>query len=103
MFKTIKENISAEIVEKKSKFIANMFYIQSVEEAENILKQVKKKFYDAKHNCFAYSVSTTEGIIKKSSDDGAPAVPLGSPSSLDFFIIPSVVDTEYAKQLCFAS
>ena len=34
MFKSIKENVSGEIVEKKSKFIANVFYIETVEQAE---------------------------------------------------------------------
>ena len=37
MFKAIKENVSAEIVEKKSKFIANIFYVETREEAENII------------------------------------------------------------------
>ena len=38
MFKTISENTTAEIVEKKSKFIANVFYIETIEEAENKIK-----------------------------------------------------------------
>ena len=45
MFKTIKENTSSEIVEKKSKFIANLFYIESVEEAEQIIKQTDESLY----------------------------------------------------------
>ncbi len=56
MIKTIKENESAEIIEKKSKFIANVFYVESKDEAENIIKQINKKYHDAKHNCFAYIV-----------------------------------------------
>ena len=40
MFKAIKENVSAEIVEKKSKFIANIFYVETREEAENIIKDI---------------------------------------------------------------
>ena len=79
MFKTIKENVSAEIVEKKSKFIANIFYIESVEEAENIIKEMKKKFYDARHNCFAYSVYSEDGIQNRFSDDGEPSGTAGSP------------------------
>ena len=38
-FFTIKENVQAEIVEKKSKFIANLFYIENIEEAEKIVKE----------------------------------------------------------------
>lgn len=56
MIKTIKENESAEIIEKKSRFIANVFYVESKDEAENIIKQINKKYHDAKHNCFAYIV-----------------------------------------------
>lgn len=56
MIKTIKENESAEIIEKKSRFIANIFYIECKEEAEALIKQINKKYHDAKHNCFAYIV-----------------------------------------------
>lgn len=59
-FKTINKNVSAEIVEKKSKFIANVFYIESTQEAEKYLKTIKKKYHDAKHNCFAYIVTDLE-------------------------------------------
>ena len=79
MFKTIKENVSAEIVEKKSKFIANVFYIESTEEAENIIREMKKKYYDARHNCFAYSVYAEDGIQNRYSDDGEPSGTAGSP------------------------
>ena len=47
---TISENSTYEIVEKKSKFIANLIYVESKEEAENIIKEYKKKYYDARHN-----------------------------------------------------
>lgn len=53
-FKSIKENITGQIMEKKSKFIANVFYVETVEEAENIIKQTKKQYHDARHNCYAY-------------------------------------------------
>lgn len=79
MFKTIKENTTAEIVEKKSKFIANVFYIESVQEAEEIIKKVKKEHNEARHNCFAFSVFTKEGITNRFSDDGEPSGTAGSP------------------------
>ena len=79
MLKTIKENTSAEIVEKKSKFIANLFYVQSQEEAEEKIKEIKKKYHDARHNCYAYVVMTKDGIINKMSDDGEPSGTAGSP------------------------
>ena len=58
MFKTIRENVSGEIVEKKSKFIANIFYVESVEEAENKILEISKKYFDSKHNCYAFSIYT---------------------------------------------
>lgn len=59
-FKTIEKNERAEIVEKKSRFIANIFYIESAKQAEEYLKNVKKEYRDAKHNCFAYIVMDLE-------------------------------------------
>ena len=55
-FKVIEQNVTEQIVEKKSKFIANIFYIENIEQAENILKDLRKKYYDARHNCYAYRV-----------------------------------------------
>lgn len=79
-FKTILEKeLSAEIVEKKSRFIANLFYVDSVEEAEEKIKITKKRYYDAKHNCFAYIVNDDKVFIKKSSDDGEPSGTAGAP------------------------
>ena len=79
MFKTIKENAFAEIVEKKSKFIANVFYVESREEAENIIKEINKKYHDARHNCYAYRIIGEERIIEKASDDGEPSGTAGGP------------------------
>ena len=79
MYNTIKENASYEIVEKKSKFIGNVFYIETKEEAENIIKEQKKKYHDARHNCWAYRVMENGNIIEKSSDDGEPSGTAGAP------------------------
>lgn len=79
MFRTIKESVSAEIVEKKSKFIANIFYVESREEAESAIKEINKKYHDARHNCYAYRVIENESIIEKSSDDGEPSGTAGGP------------------------
>lgn len=78
-FITIKENVKTEIVVKKSKFICNLIKVEAQEEAENIIKQIKKKYYDARHNCIAYRVIEDERIIEKSSDDGEPSGTAGGP------------------------
>lgn len=79
-FKTILEkNTTTEIIEKKSRFIANLFYVETPQEAENKIKQIKKKYYDAKHNCFAYITLNGNEIQKKCSDDGEPSGTAGAP------------------------
>lgn len=78
-FKTIEKENSAEIVEKKSRFIANIYNVESKEEAEEKIKQIKKKYYDAKHHCFAFSIIEENGIAQKSSDDGEPSGTAGAP------------------------
>lgn len=77
--KVIEKNIETYIIEKKSKFIANIFYVETIEEAEEKLKNIKKKYYDAKHNCYAYRIIQNENIIERSSDDGEPSGTAGMP------------------------
>lgn len=79
MYQTISKNTTFEVVEKKSKFIANLIYVENKEEAENIIKTIKKKYYDAKHNCYAYRILEKNGMYEKSSDDGEPSGTAGSP------------------------
>ena len=78
-FVTILKDETAEIIEKKSKFIANICYVETVEEAEEKIKSIKKQYYDARHNCVAYRISEKEQIIEKSSDDGEPSGTAGGP------------------------
>ena len=78
-FITIKENVQVEITEKKSKFITNLFYVENCKAAEDIIKGIKKKYFDAKHNCVAYRVLENGQIIEKSSDDGEPSGTAGLP------------------------
>ena len=79
-FYTLDNNSAAEIVEKRSKFIANAYHINNKEEAENKINELKKKYYDAKHNCFAFSILDDNGsIVEKCSDDGEPSGTAGAP------------------------
>lgn len=79
-FYTLEENATAEIIEKRSRFIANAYHIESKEEAENKIDELKKKYYDAKHNCFAFSlIDENDNIIEKCSDDGEPSGTAGAP------------------------
>ena len=78
-FVTIKENTQAEITEKKSKFIANIIKVENKNEAEENILKLKKKYFDAKHNCIAYRIKEDQGVIEKASDDGEPQGTAGQP------------------------
>ena len=64
-FITISNNIENEITVKKSKFICNLIKIETQQEAEEQIKIIKKKYYDARHNCVAYRVQENDGIFEK--------------------------------------
>ena len=78
-FKTIEKEAEGVVIEKKSKFISNIFYIESEKEAEEILNKIRKKYHDARHHCYAYRIKTTNGIEQKQSDDGEPSGTAGAP------------------------
>lgn len=79
-FVTIQENTSEQIVEKKSKFIANILYVENKEEAEEAIKQINKKYVDARHNCYAYiTFDEQNNKIERCSDDGEPSGTAGIP------------------------
>lgn len=76
---TIKENTTEEITEKKSKFIANFIKVGTTKEAEEKIKEIKKKYHDARHNCIAYRVIEDGKLIERASDDGEPSGTAGGP------------------------
>ena len=76
ILKLIKEYYEKTIIINKSRFIGQAFRVDSVEEVEEILSQVRKKYYDATHNCYAYRIGDN---IQKMSDDGEPAKTAGAP------------------------
>ena len=76
--KIILETKETEIVEKKSRFIANIASVSSEEEAIEFIEKIKKKYYDARHNCYAY-IMGDKGDKKKCSDDGEPQRSAGMP------------------------
>ena len=78
-FSTIEKNVTAEVVDKKSKFIANFIYVDDVIKAEQLIKETRKKYFDARHNCIAYRIVENDQIIEKSSDDGEPSGTAGAP------------------------
>lgn len=63
----------------KSRFIGNLVSVSSVAEAEEFITSVRKKYNDARHNCWAYIVMDGDMIINKCSDDGEPSGTAGRP------------------------
>lgn len=77
-YATILEPGFGEIVEKKSRFIGYVCHVESEKAAIDFVTSVKKKHYDARHNCFAYVVGE-ENPIFRFSDDGEPGGTAGKP------------------------
>lgn len=73
--KTIKNNIENEIIIKNSKFITNVFKLNSFEDINLYLDNINNKYKDANHNCYAYIFENT----KKCSDDNEPSGTAGIP------------------------
>lgn len=69
---------SGEIVEKKSRFIATLEKIETEEEALAFIARMKKQYWDARHNCYAF-VAGTNQELQRCSDDGEPNGTAGRP------------------------
>ncbi|RKI41357.1 YigZ family protein [bacterium D16-51] len=67
-----------EIVEKKSRFIAQVFPVKTEEEVMQYLEAARKKYWDARHNCYAFILGA-DGGISRCSDDGEPSGTAGRP------------------------
>lgn len=67
-----------EIIEKKSRFIANVFPVQNEEEALAHIEKIKKEYWDARHNCYGFVIGKNNEI-QRFSDDGEPQGTAGKP------------------------
>ena len=63
-YKTVYKGGEGEITEKKSRFIATVFPAESEEEAQRFIEEMRKKYWDATHNCFAYVLGERGGTAK---------------------------------------
>lgn len=70
LYTTVRNEASAEFEEKRSVFIGHAKHITSEQEALDFVKQIKKKYYDARHNVYAYVLSSAP--VMRYSDDGEP-------------------------------
>ena len=77
-YKIIKTGGQGEIVEKKSRFIATVLPVSTEEEAVVFIESMKKKYWDARHNCSAFVIGS-RNEISRCSDDGEPSGTAGRP------------------------
>jgi uncharacterized YigZ family protein len=75
---TITSRERAEIVVKGSRFIGSVAPVRSKEEALGYIDDIRKEFYDATHNCFAYRLGA-QGLNFRTADDGEPSGSAGKP------------------------
>lgn len=76
--KTVYSGGEGEIIEKKSRFIATVRPVSTEEEAAAFVAEMKKKYWDARHNCSAFVLGERQEI-SRCSDDGEPAQTAGRP------------------------
>ena len=77
-YRVLLEGGEGEYVEKKSRFIATIRKCESEEEAASFIEEMKKKYWDARHNCSAFVVGA-RGELTRCSDDGEPGGTAGRP------------------------
>ncbi|MCI9163849.1 MAG: YigZ family protein [Lachnospiraceae bacterium] len=77
-YKILYQGGEGELVEKKSRFIATTRPVKTEEEAGAFVEEMKKKYWDARHNCHAYVIGE-RGQLCRCSDDGEPAQTAGRP------------------------
>lgn len=77
-YRILKKGGCGELVEKKSRFIATLAAVTSEEEAVLFIEEIKKKYWDARHNCSAFVIGE-RGELTRCSDDGEPSGTAGKP------------------------
>lgn len=78
-YKTIANNIGeGYYAEKRSKFLAFAHHVETVDEAMEIVKGYRKKYYDARHCCYAYMIGPDRQEFR-ANDDGEPSSTAGKP------------------------
>lgn len=90
-YRTVYIGKEAEIIEKKSRFIATVCTVKSEEEAIAFIESMRKKYWDASHNCFAYVIGE-RFQVQRCSDDGEPGGTAGKPI-LDVLLGEEIHDT----------
>lgn len=78
-FRTISEPASARLNEKKSRFLAFLVPVSSIQEVDEALARLRRSYHDATHHCTAYRLLNGEEVLEGSNDDGEPSGSAGLP------------------------
>ena len=76
LFRVPYESAESEFVEKRSRFISHIRPVETEEQAQAFIREMKTKYYDARHNCWCYRIGQT---LMRYSDDGEPQGTAGQP------------------------
>jgi len=78
-FKTLHSPAESKITIKGSKFLGYAYPVESVEDIELILHDIRKKYYDATHHCYAWQLGNGQEMTFRYNDDGEPSGTAGKP------------------------
>jgi len=78
-YKTIKSQAESKITIKGSKFLGYAYPVESLEEIETVLHDIRKKYYDATHHCYAWQLGSGNDMTFRYNDDGEPSRTAGKP------------------------
>ncbi|MDD6124275.1 MAG: IMPACT family protein [Bacteroidales bacterium] len=76
---TLKETAEAQLTEKRSRFLAFALHVDDEAQAKEVATQYKKKYYDARHVCWAYVLGSPPNQTTRAQDDGEPSGTAGRP------------------------
>ena len=76
---TLKETAEAQLTEKRSRFLAFALHVDDEAQAKEVATQYKKKYYDARHVCWAYVLGSPPDQTTRAQDDGEPSSTAGRP------------------------
>ena len=74
---TINKSYKCEYEIKKSVFISTLIPVSNLSDCQEKLKEIRKEYYDATHNCYSYIINNNGSYIIKNSDDGEPSKTAG--------------------------
>ena len=96
-YKIVYRGGTGELIQKKSRFIADIRPVKTEEEALSFIEETRKKYWDARHHCYAYIIGD-RGQTARFSDDGEPSQTAGKPMMVVLTFLGSSLTTRMKRQ-----